>query len=135
LWWCVEICVVQLQHIDVHVHIACCIHCATWESSVMTDCVFLLNSSSSTHFHRKSKILTFGPDQWMWLPWWWRQKELQKCFYSNFRPFSIKLMKTIGFAVTTIFAPRLSKIMLFNCMIFCIDLLLFYTTNIMNFTS
>jgi hypothetical protein len=44
-------------------------------------------------------------------------------------------MKTIAFAFTTIFAPRLSKIMLFNCMIFCIDLLLFYTTNTMNFTS
>ena len=58
LFWCVEKCVVQFHHIDIHVHITFCIHCPTWKSNVITDCEFLLNSSPFTDFHRKSKILT-----------------------------------------------------------------------------
>jgi 1-deoxy-D-xylulose 5-phosphate reductoisomerase len=45
LFWCVEKSLVQLQHIDMHTHITCCINCPTKESSVMMDCEFLLNSS------------------------------------------------------------------------------------------
>jgi hypothetical protein len=68
----------------------------------------------------------------MLLPWQWRQQKLQQWLCSYFIPFNINLLKTVSFSHHSI-CSILSKIMSLCFMIFCIDLLLFYITNITNF--
>jgi hypothetical protein len=69
----------------------------------MTDCEFLLNSSLI--FIKRAWVLQSNSDQWIWLPCWWRQQELQECLCCYFGPFIISLPKTVAFTVTTIIPP------------------------------
>jgi hypothetical protein len=59
---------------------------------------------TSLIFITRARILQSSPDHWMWLPWWWRQQELQQCLCSYFSPFIINLLITIAYTVITMIA-------------------------------
>jgi hypothetical protein len=121
-----------IQHIGIHVHIACCMHCPTWESSVMTDCEFLFPFRSFSSQEQNSYC------------WSWSLNVVAMMMEAaTTAEMLVLLFQTIQHQNSDNNSLhrdhndccRLSKIILLNYMIFCIDLLLFYTTNIINFIS
>ena len=61
------------------------------------------------HFHHNSKNLSDGPHHWMWLPWWWKQQELQECLCSYCSQFNNHLLKATAYTFTTTIAPEFLK--------------------------